>query len=83
MTTIERLRALMVRDFEMKPEELTPEATLESLGIDSLRMIEIVFCVEDEFKITAPGDAAELRSLTTFGDLAAYLEAVIAGRPPP
>jgi acyl carrier protein len=83
LTTLDRLRALLVRDFEMKAEALTAEATLESLEIDSLRMIEIVFCVEDEFKITAPGDAAELRKLTTFGDLAAYVDAVVGGRAPP
>jgi acyl carrier protein len=38
-------------------------------------MIEIVFCVEEEFGITVAADAAELRArLATFGDLAAYIE---------
>jgi acyl carrier protein len=83
MTTIERLRALLARDFDMKPEALAPEATLESLDIDSLKMIEIVFCVEDEFKIAAPNDQAELRNLRTFGDLAAFVDDVMSGRRPP
>ena len=80
MTTIERLRALLVRDFDMKPETLVEEATLESLDIDSLKMIEIVFCVEDEFKISAPNDPAQLRSLRTFGNLAAFVDAVVSER---
>jgi acyl carrier protein len=83
MTTIERLRALLVRDFDMKPEALTDDASLESLDIDSLKMIEIVFCVEDEFRITAPNDQAMLKSLRTFGDLAAFVDDVVSGRRSP
>lgn len=83
MTTIERLRALLVRDFEMKPEALAEDATLESLDIDSLKMIEIVFCVEDEFQITAPNDQAMLKNLRTFGDLAAFVDDVASGRKSP
>jgi acyl carrier protein len=79
MTTLERLRALLVRDFDLKAEALQPDATLEGLEIDSLRMIEILFCVEDEFKIVVPAEHAELKSrLRTLGDLAAYIDALVA-----
>src|SRR3954471_9737971 len=49
MSTLDRLRDLLARDFDLAPERLQPDATLESLEIDSLRMIEILFTVEDEF----------------------------------
>lgn len=82
MTTFERLQGLLVRDFDIKPEALHPEATLESLDIDSLRMIEILFCVEDEFKITVAAEQSELRArLKTFGDLAAYIDSLAAAAP--
>lgn len=82
MSTLERLRALLGRDFDLAPDKLQPDATLESLEIDSLRMIEILFCVEDEFKIAVPAEHAELKSrLKTFGDLAAYIDTLVAGRP--
>jgi len=82
VTTLERLQRLLVRDFDIKPEALQPEATLEGLDIDSLRMIEILFCVEDEFKITVSADQTELRArLKTFGDLAAYIDALAAAQP--
>lgn len=83
MTTLERLRALLMRDFALKAEALDPEATLESLDIDSLRMIEILFCVEDEFAIAIPAEHAELKSrLKTLGDLARYIEdLLVAGGP--
>ena len=83
MSTVEKLRALLVRDFDLAPGALQPEATLESLEIDSLRMIEILFCVEDEFKITVPADHAELKArLATFGDLAAYIDTLVAATHP-
>ena len=83
MSTVERLRALLVRDFDLAPEALQPEATLESLEIDSLRMIEILFCVEDEFKIAVPSEHAELKArLKTFGDLAAYIDSLAAAAHP-
>ena len=82
MTTLERLQALLARDFDLKRETLDAHATLESLEIDSLRMIEILFCVEDEFKITVSAEQAELRArLKTLGDLAAYVDSLVAGQP--
>ena len=79
MSTLERLRALLERDFDLAAEALRPEATLESLEIDSLRMIEILFCVEDEFKVTVPAEHAELKArLRTLGDLAGYIDDLLA-----
>jgi acyl carrier protein len=79
MSTLERLRALLERDFDLAAEALRAEATLESLEIDSLRMIEILFCVEDEFKVTVPAEHAELKArLRTLGDLAGYIDDLLA-----
>jgi acyl carrier protein len=81
MTTLERLRALLVRDFELKAEALQAGATLEGMDIDSLRMIEILFCVEDEFGITVPSEQAQLRErVKTLGDLAAYIDELVAAQ---
>jgi acyl carrier protein len=83
-TTLARLHALLAKDFELMPEALQPETRLEDLDIDSLRMIEILFSVEDEFKITVPAEQAELRAkLVTVGDLAEYVDALVAERHPP
>jgi acyl carrier protein len=75
MTTLERIAQLLVRDFDLKPEALAASATLESLEIDSLRMIEILFSIEDEFKITVPNEQAEIRArVQTLGDLAGFID---------
>jgi acyl carrier protein len=78
MTTIERLRELLHRDFQLPADRLTPEARLEELEIDSLRMIEILFSVEEAFGITVPADQAEIKArVQTFGDLAAYIDELV------
>lgn len=80
--TLERLRALLHRDFQMPLDALVPEATLESLEVDSLRMIEVLFGVEEEFAISVKADHNELRQrLHTLGDLAAFIDELRAATP--
>ncbi len=54
---------MMVEQFDLKPEDLTPDATLESLGLDSLSVIEFMFNLEDELKIKLPDERVELKTL--------------------
>jgi acyl carrier protein len=78
MTTLERLQQMLTRDFELQPGALVPGATLESLDIDSLRMIEILFSVEEAFGISVPAEPAELRArVHTLGDLAGYIDELV------
>lgn len=82
MNTLDRLRSLLQRELELPDEALQPQATLESLGIDSLRMIEIVFTIEDEFRVAVKAEPAELRErLKTLGDLAGYIDELVASAP--
>jgi acyl carrier protein len=79
MTVFERLTTLLQRDFDIPKSSLEAHATLESLDIDSLRLIEIVFAVEEEFKVTMPQDQGEIRGrVKTLGDLANLIEELAA-----
>lgn len=81
MSTLERLQALLARDFDLAPAVLVADATLESLDIDSLRMIEIFFSVEDTFGITVPAEQAEIRArVRTLGDLAQYVDELVTAK---
>ncbi len=51
MSTLETVQRMIAEQFDLKKEDLVPEATLESLGLDSLSVIEFMFNIEDEFKI--------------------------------
>ncbi len=51
MTTIERMKKLLVEKLDLDAEAILPDVTLDSLGLDSLDKIEFMFALEDEFKI--------------------------------
>lgn len=75
MSTLETIQRMMVEQFELKPEVLTPETQLESLGIDSLSVIEFMFNIEDEFKIKLPDERVEIK---TIQDIASIVERLVA-----
>jgi acyl carrier protein len=77
MTTFERLRAILVRDYKLAPETLTLEAPLEGLGIDSLGVAELLFNVEDEFGIALPPEPVQL---PTIGDVVRYIDRLVAAQ---
>ena len=82
MSVAERLGSMLQRDFGIAAEALRADATLESLDIDSLRMIEILFCIEEEFGISVTAEPAELRTrLKTYGDLTGYIEGLAKDAP--
>jgi acyl carrier protein len=84
VTTLERLQAMLQRDFDLAAEALVPAATLESLEIDSLRMIEILFGIEEAFGITVSAEQAEIRArVRTLGDLASYVDELRAAQAAP
>jgi len=78
VSTFEKLQQLLNKDFDLSLEKLQRETLLEDLEIDSLRMIEILFSVEEAFKITVQAEQSELRAkLKTFGDLADYVDSLV------
>jgi acyl carrier protein len=54
---------MMVEQFDLKLEDLTPDATLESLGLDSLSVIEFMFNLEDELKIKMSDERVDIKTL--------------------
>ena len=75
MTTLERLQKIIVKDFELKPEDLKANASLESLGLDSMSTIDLLFSIEDEFNIQVSRDPVELK---TIQDVVDYIDRLIA-----
>lgn len=48
-------------------EDIIPDAKLQSLGIDSLKAINILFELEEEFDIEIPNEM--IAEMTTVGDI--------------
>ena len=76
-TTFERLCAILVKDHKIPPGRLTLDAPLESLGIDSLGTVELLWNIEEAFRIKLPSAAVDLHTL---GDVVAYVDE-LAARP--
>ena len=83
MTTLQSIQAILKANFDLSPGALHPEAKLEDLAIDSLAVIEVMFIVEDEFKVTVPPDPTALQAeIKTIGDLVAYVDKLVAEQQP-
>src|SRR5215469_1197157 len=76
------LRESIVRICGVRPDQVTPDSTLEDLGVDSLTAAEIITDVEIRAGIELPMDVLRgLNQLRTVGEVAAHLAAGV-GRPP-
>lgn len=68
----EKIQKLLVDILGVEPEKVTPEATLEDAGADSLDVVELEMELEDRFHIEVPDKALNVTS--TFADLVALVE---------
>ena len=67
----EKLVSYAVKQLELNPEEITPESTFESLGIDSLDIVEMIMDLESDLGVELE---MEDQNITTFGELADFIE---------
>jgi acyl carrier protein len=77
METLERLSNILVKNYKIDPTRLTLDGPLEELGIDSLGMAELLFFIEDEFKVQLPFDPV---ALPTLGDAVCYIDGLLAAQ---
>ena len=74
--TQERLVAIFreVMDYP-EDKEISLDATLKDLGIDSMDLVEVVFAIESEFEIEIPDN--DLKNFTTVGSAVDFIAALI------
>ena len=63
MTPYACLAQVLSEKYDVAQEAISPEATLEELGLDSLTVVEFLFDVEDEFGIEVPEERATFQTL--------------------
>ena len=73
-STFERLSAILMKDYKLSPDRLTLDAPLEGLGIDSLGTVELLWNIEDAFKIKLPSDPV---NLPTLGDVVSFIDDLV------
>jgi len=74
-TTLERLSAILMRDYKLAPDRLALDAPLEFLGVDSLGAVELMWNIEETFQIKLPPEPVDLR---TVGDVVRYIDELVA-----
>ncbi len=77
MTTLERLKKILVQRYKIDPARLSPDQPLGSLGIDSLGMVEMLFFIEEEFGVHLPSEGV---SFGTLGEAAGYVDGLVAAQ---
>lgn len=55
----DRVIAIIAEQAVLDPSDVTPDSTLEELGIDSLGLVESIFAIEEAFDIAVPFNANE------------------------
>jgi acyl carrier protein len=63
MDTFETLRDIIVDKFEKDPAAITPDATFETLEIDSLDTFDIIFEAEEKFGIKVPNEQVDIKTV--------------------
>jgi len=84
-TVKDRVVAIIAEQAVLDPSDIRPEATLESLGIDSLGLVESIFAIEEAFDISVPFNANDPSEsefdISTVASIVAAVEALVAARP--
>ena len=70
MDTLEAIKKILNENADINPADVTEDATLESLGLDSIDLAELVCCLEDELNIDF-GNPQDLRSI---GDVVEHIK---------
>lgn len=62
-TTFDTLKQIVIDKFDIEAEKIVPEATLESLGLDSLDTFDMIFSAEETFNIKVPNSEVDIKTV--------------------
>ncbi len=73
MDSLEKIKKILKEKLDTDPADVQPAKALTDLGLDSLDMYEMIYEIETEFGVKIPD--SEIASLTTVGELIAFIDA--------
>jgi acyl carrier protein len=72
---------VLTEQFHVEHERIEPDTALQTLGLDSLSLMEFVFAIEDHFALRIPEERLDPRQTElTLADLCSALDEAIALR---
>ena len=72
MATLDTIKEILQENLSIDPVEVSEESTFDSLGVDSLDMVELICELEDRLDI----EFGEPEGLATVGDVIAYVDSL-------
>lgn len=72
MNTLDAVKQILHENLEIDPDTVDENSTFDTLGIDSLAMVELICALEEACDI----DFGEPEDLETVGDLVKYVESL-------
>lgn len=69
---LEKVKEIVAEGLDVNVADLTAETTFESLGADSLDLMDMVMTFEDEFGVEI--DTEAIGDLKTIGSVVTYIE---------
>lgn len=82
MNVHEQVISIIAEQAVLEPADVTLDSTLDSLGIDSLGLVESIFAIEEAFDIQVPFNANNPSEsdfdISTVGSIIAGIEKLIA-----
>ncbi|MEG0070650.1 MAG: phosphopantetheine-binding protein [Raoultibacter sp.] len=72
MATLDTIKSILKENLDIAPEDINGDSTFESLGVDSLDMVELVCNLEEECNI----DFGDPEDLETIDQLVAYVDSL-------
>ena len=72
MATIDTVKEVLVENLDIDPSTVTAESTFDSLGIDSLDMVELICDLEEKCDV----EFGEPEGIETVGQLVAHIDSL-------
>lgn len=70
MSTLEAIKSILQENLDIDPANVDESSTFDSLGIDSLDMVELICDLEERLDV----DLGEPEGIETLGDFVSYVE---------
>jgi len=77
LSSFDFIRQTLIDKFDVDAEAITSEATFETLGLDSLTMVEVMFEVTEKYEIDIPNEKLDFKTL---GEAAAVIDETLQAK---
>ncbi len=84
MHVLDEVKQIIAAHSGVPAEQLTAASRLDAIGVESLDVIEIVFALEEKYKITIPFNANESAAdaFMTIGEVADAVSGLLVAKQP-